>query len=147
MKPSFRLKELPEIHDDYAKVWWSEHNDGDIKPRLVEYNAYMQTLDDLQNGTLRIDGIDGPELVKEIKRYVRSDFRKHSMEGVDPSNDYHRALYAFVVKRYLDELRNGVFEGPGNTTQTRPEVAQAIEDHIDELFETQMIQGDRSHAI
>lgn len=143
---SFKLSRLPKVQDDYASIWWSEHNDGDIRPRLIQYNAYIQTLDDLSEGKLEIEGIDGKELTREIKRYIRSDFRDHALEGIDPSNHYHRALYAHCVKRYLDQLRYGVFEGPNRTKQTKPEVAEAITDHVNELFEKELLKGEPNHV-
>lgn len=132
---------LPEVGDDYAKLWWTEHNDGDIEPRLIEYNAYLQALEDIETGKLQVNGIDGPVFVSDLKRFIRKDFRKHGMEAFNGNDHYHKALWAAVAKNYIDGLREGTFTGPGGFENRKPEVADAIQDHIDELIESSLLRA------
>ena len=119
-------------------LFWSQHNDGDIRGAIAQYNAYMQVLDDLENGLLEIEDVNGKELAEDIKRKARADFRKKRMPTIDTNNDYHKAMYVHIVKSYLENLKNGVFLGHGGHSSTRPEVAAAIEDRVSEIYQLKM---------
>ena len=115
-----------------------EHNDEGMEANLERYNAYLQALDDIRSGELDLPGIeDQKTFVKDLERYIRREFVSHAVT-MDRDNDYHKALYAFCVERYLRNLKNGIFDGNG-VSGTRPEIAETIEDHVTQLLTDSLI--------
>ena len=109
-----------------------------MEANLDRYNAYLQTLDDIRSHKLDLPGIeDQKRFVEELNKYIRREFVKHAVT-MEKGNDYHKALYAFCVERYLRNLKHGIFDGDG-ISGTRPEIAETIEDHVTTLLTDTLI--------
>lgn len=105
---------------------------------LDRYNACLKTIEDIKTGELDLPGVnDQPALIRELEKYIRKEFASHAIR-MEKGNDYHKALYAFCVDRYLKQLRYGIFDGNG-VSGTRPEIAETIEDHITKLLTESLI--------
>ena len=139
------LDTLPRHKTDYATLWYHQHDGRDISSRVRDYNTYLAVLAELESGKLELPGADAKEIGRQIRRSVLSEFRQHNMEAADvKSNLYHRALFAFCIKRAIQALKEGRFGGRG-TTGALPAVAAAIEARINELFfDSAMAEGDQS---
>lgn len=137
------LDTLPRHKTDYATLWYHQHDGRDISSRVRDYNTYLAVLEELETGKLELVGADAREIGKQIRRSVLSEFRQHNMQAADvESNLYHRALFAFCIKRAIEAIKEGRYSGSG-TTGALPEVAAAIEARINELFfNSAMAEGD-----
>ena len=133
-KKPWRLESLPGVEKDFASLKWTEHNDGSLAGEVENYNAYMEAFEDIQSGKLELDGVDGPQLAHDLKSYINAEFRKKLIPAYDRDNNYHKALYAHCVRRYLQQIRLGVYRGFEGRTEKRPQVADAIEQHIDTIL-------------
>jgi len=143
-----KLKSLPSPPDDYAKMHFHHYAYRDLPGMVEEYNAYLDALAALERGEIELPpDVDGRQIAREVRRYALRDFRVHGVEHIETDrNEYHKALFAHSVRRWLDQLHQGTFSGEG-FEGSRPEVAERIEDWVNERFFSGSSKSDRVEPV
>lgn len=131
-----RLKNLPEHDEDFATSWYyssiSTLNPDNI---TIEYNAYLQALDELKSGKIEMpSGVDGPTIGFDLDTHILHDFRTKEISYSPDDNLVHRAWFAHCAKRAIDSLRDGEFIGTGGYIGKYPEIAKNISRRIDQII-------------
>lgn len=132
----FRIKELPKHDMDFASAYYYT-NFNDVQPEniTIEYNAYLQVIKDLKDGTLKLpENFDGPTIAYDLDSRILKDFRDKNLKYNPEDNLIHRAWYAHCVKRAIGNLREGLFADEKGYKEKRPEVADIIERRVDQII-------------
>lgn len=135
---SIRLTKLPIHAQDFATSWFYSNQDTIVAANItLEYNAYLQALDELTTNSPNIplpSGIIGKDIAYDIKTSVLNDFRGKDIVFNAQDNLVHRAWWAHCVKRAIDSVKLGVFTDPDGYSNKKPEVADAINRRINEII-------------
>jgi hypothetical protein len=138
---TFRLTKLPQHDRDFATDWFYATQQETVAEDIVnEYNAYLQAFEELEQGKIKLpEGYDGAVIASDIRAYVLHDFRSYKVKQDTDNNLVHRAYYCHCVKRALDSLRQGEYTGPDGYTRKRPEIADMLENRINQILFDKMM--------
>lgn len=136
---NLKLEELPVHIDDFVDMWYQGLADAGTKYRITMYNACLQVLKELETGQLELpeidnQTIDGKELANDIKHKILQQFIQNGVDINIESNLKHRAFFAHCTQRVLENLKNGIFSGTDGFTGQKPEIADIINNRINEIF-------------
>lgn len=133
---SFTLEELPSHDLDFATSWYYT-NFNDINPDNItlEYNANLQAMKELRDGTLKLpEGFDGKDIAYQLDTHILREFREKQLKYNPDDNLVHRAWFAHCVKRALIDLRDGIYSNPDGEEITEPKIASILERRINEII-------------
>lgn len=133
---NFTLDSLP-VHDlDFASSWYYT-NYSDLNPDNItlEYNANLQALKELREGTLKLPmGFDGKDIAYQLDTHILKEFREKQLKYNPDDNLVHRAWFAHCVKRALIDLKDGIYSNPNGEEITEPRIASILERRINEII-------------
>lgn len=127
----YELPTLPFQDLDYAKTWAEHAMHEGRAPELAarEYAHYVNAFDAVRRGEITLPGIgDGERFGRQIRKWVLKQFRARVKASPDHSNPNHKAMYAFLHRQAMENMRNGTF----NESSPNPKAADVLEDWVNE---------------
>jgi len=139
---SIRLNKLPMHDEDFASSWhYSTQIDKDEAVIVMEYNTYLQILDELAEGKIELpEGFSSKQIASDLKTFILKDFTSKGIKLNTQNSLAHRAFYAHCTKRAIFAIRQGEFLDEQGYSHKRPEIADAIESRVNEILFEKMIK-------
>jgi hypothetical protein len=134
------VKDFPSLHRDYSAVF-AEHMESAGLNRVAvaaELNAFVKAYELLQGGNLPVPEAKSSELVDlavKVRRWVNASFRDQHLHAANSNNVNHQAFTAYLYRRATQLLKEGEF----GMTRIAESAAEAIQDHVDVMFQTQLV--------
>lgn len=125
------VSQLPTLKDDPAKLFVDHYvaTGGDSQKAAIEFNLWVDALEAVERGELKLPGVDGPRLVRDVQRFTNKRFRESS-GWVQDYNIHHTVMMAMLYKSAIDQLETGDLPNyPAN-----PQAAAIVREYVDERF-------------
>lgn len=139
---SIRLTKLPLHDEDFATKWYYANQSEVVADKIViEFNIYNQVLEELEQEKIKLpDNFNAKTISRDLKTFILQDLNKNGVLLNTTNNLIHRAFYSHCVKRAIDSIRQGEFTSPDGYKSKRPEIADILQERINELLFEQLVK-------
>lgn len=118
---------MPSLDNDYGKIWADAllAEGGDPTAKALELQTYVEAIDRVATGAIKLPGLDGPTIADGVRDYVAARFSERiAVRHAD--NTWHRALAADLHRQAVCCLATGDLPG----FAANPDAAELIHAYV-----------------